>query len=72
MIQGVTATQPPTGYAIETARSLPEPTPAPTAPITVDMIAAPPRSATDQLAGLELTTKPSGATFCGLHRDHRR
>jgi len=63
LIQAVTATQPPTGYAIETARSVPEPTPAPTAPITVDMIAAAPRSVTDQPAGLELTTKPSGATF---------
>jgi hypothetical protein len=63
LIQAVTETQPPTGYAIETAKSAPEATPAPTAPITVDMIAAPPRSVTDQPASLQLTTRPTGATF---------
>jgi PEGA domain len=63
LIQLVTETQPPTGYAIETAKSGPEATAAPTAPITVDMITAPPRSVTDQPSALQLTTKPSGATF---------
>jgi len=63
LIQAVTETQPTIGYAKETAKSAPEPTPAPTAPITVDMIAAPPRSFTDQPAALQLTTKPTGATF---------
>ncbi len=63
LIQDVTETQLPTGYAIETAKSAPEPTLAPTAPITVDMIAAPLRSVTDQPASLQLTTKPTGATF---------
>ena len=63
LIQAVTETQPPTGYAIETVKSAPKPTPAPTAPITVDMIAGRPRSVTDQPATLQLTTKPTGATF---------
>jgi hypothetical protein len=56
-------TQSPTGYAIETTKVAPEATPAPTPPITVDMIASPPRSVTDQPAALQLTTKPAGATF---------
>jgi hypothetical protein len=57
-------TQPPTGYAIETTtKAAPEATPAATPPITVDMIASPPRSVTDQPAALQLTTKPAGATF---------
>ena len=63
-------TQSPTGYAIETtkaaaeiSRPTPEVTPTATAPITVDMIASPPRSVTDQPAALQLTTTPAGATF---------
>ena len=63
-------TQEPTGYAIETtkaapeiSRPTPEVTPTATAPITVDMIASPPRSVTDQPAALQLTTTPAGATF---------
>src|SRR2546423_4672892 len=65
LIQVVTETQPPTGYTIETAAATPAPqiTPAPTAPVTVDVIAAPPRSVTDQPATLQLTTKPAGAVF---------
>jgi hypothetical protein len=63
LIQTVTDPRPPTRYAIETAKSTPEPTPAPTAPITVDMVAAPARSVIDQPAGLQLTTNPTGATF---------
>jgi len=63
LIQAITETQPPTGYAIETAKSAPELTPAPTVPVTVDMIAAPPRSITNEPAGLQLTTKPTGAAF---------
>ena len=72
LIEKLTDTQPPTGYAIETTAtkaapeiSLPAPevTPATPAPITVDMIASPPRSVTDQPAALQLTTKPAGATF---------
>jgi PEGA domain-containing protein len=68
----LTETQPTTGYAIETTatkaapavnRLVPEVSPTATAPITVDMIASPPRSVTDQPAALELTTKPAGATF---------
>ena len=64
-------TQPTTGYAIETTatkaapavnRLVPEVSPTATAP-TVDMIASPPRSVTDQPAALQLTTKPAGATF---------
>src|SRR5947199_4272782 len=65
-------TQPTTGYAIETTatkaapavnRLVPDVSPTATAPITVDMIASPPRSVTDQPAALQLTTKPAGATF---------
>jgi hypothetical protein len=72
LIEKLTDTQPPTGYAIETTAtkaapeiSLPAPESSPTAtgPITVDMIASPPRSITDQPAALQLTTKPVGATF---------
>ena len=63
LIQAVTETQLPTGYAIETAKSAPEATPAPTAPIAVDMITARPRSVTHQPASLQLTTRPTGATF---------
>src|SRR6266436_839591 len=68
----LTETQPTTGYAIETTatkaapavnRLVPEVSPIATAPITVDMIASPPRSVTDQPAALQLTTKPAGATF---------
>jgi PEGA domain len=57
--------KPPTEYAMEAApaKSAPEPTPAASAPITVDVIANPPRSVTDQPSTLQLTTKPSGATF---------
>jgi PEGA domain-containing protein len=67
LIQTLRETRPPTGgYAIETTPMMtaaPEPTPATPAPITVDMIASPPRSVTDQPAALQLTTKPAGATF---------
>jgi hypothetical protein len=75
LIQALRKTQPPTGNAIETTTtkaqplpsgtpmSAPEVTPATPAPITVDMIASPPRSVTDQPAALQLTTKPAGATF---------
>src|SRR2546430_14430926 len=41
----------------------PEISPAASTPITVDIIASPPRSVTDQPAALQLTTKPAGATF---------
>jgi len=60
------------GYAIETTATkaapalnpfVPEVNPTATAPITVDMIASPPRSVADQPAALQLTTKPAGATF---------
>jgi hypothetical protein len=60
------------GYAIETMATkaapalnpfVPEVNPTATAPITVDMIASPPRSVADQPAALQLTTKPAGATF---------
>ena len=71
LIRKLKETQPPKGYAIEIAtRAAPEATlptlevtPTSTAPITVDMIANPPRSVTDQPAALQLTTKPAGATF---------
>jgi PEGA domain len=63
LIQSVMEAQAPTGYAIETAKSAPEPIPAPTAPITADMIAALPPPVTDQPASLSLTTKPTGAAF---------
>ena len=70
LIQKLKETQPPTGYAIETAKAAPEVSlPAPeasptaTAAITVDIIASPPRSVTHQPAALQLTTKPAGATF---------
>src|SRR5881275_3424381 len=65
-------TQPTTGYAIETTATKAAPavnhpvtevSPTATAPITVDMIASPLRSVTDQPAALQLTTKPAGATF---------
>ncbi len=68
----LTETQPTTGYAIETTatkaapavnRLVPEVSPTATAPITVDMMASPLRSVTDQPAALQLTTKPAGATF---------
>jgi len=68
----LTETQPTTGYAIETTATkaapalnpfVPEVNPTATAPITVDMIASPPRSVADQPAALQLTTKPAGATF---------
>ena len=54
-----------TGYAIETmtTKAAPEVSPTATVPNTVDMIASPPRSVTDQLGALQLTTKPAGATF---------
>jgi PEGA domain len=70
LIQAITETQPPMGYAIETTKAAPEISPpapeispAATAPITVDMTASPPQSVTDQPAALQLTTKPAGATF---------
>ncbi|PYL99722.1 MAG: hypothetical protein DMF19_11685 [Verrucomicrobia bacterium] len=70
LIQAITETQLPTGYAIETTKAAPELSPpapeispAASTPITVDMIASPPRSVTDQPAALQLTTKPAGATF---------
>jgi hypothetical protein len=70
LIKKLKETRRPTGYAIERTRTAregspaaPEVSPAPTAPITVDMIASPPRSVTDQPAALQLTTKPAGATF---------
>ena len=70
LIQAITETQPPMGYAIETTKAAPELSPpapeispAATAPITVDMTASPPQSVTDQPAALQLTTKPAGATF---------
>ena len=77
LIHDLKETQPTTGYAIETTKAPPEvilpasevvpPTPeispAASTPITVDMIASPPRSVTDQPAALQLTTKPAGVTF---------
>src|SRR5213080_1959501 len=63
LIQDLKKTQPATGYAIETTKAAPEISPAASTPITVDMIASPPRSVTDQPAALQLTTKPTGATF---------
>src|SRR5205085_666982 len=77
LIHDLKETQPTTGYAIETTKAPPEvilpasevvpPTPeispAASTPITVDMIASPPRSVTDQPAALQLTTKPAGAIF---------
>ena len=41
----------------------PHSTPAPTAPITVDAIANPPRSVSDRPASLQLTTMATGVTF---------
>ena len=77
LIQDLKKTQPATGYAIETTKAAPEVIPpapevsppapeissAASTPITVDMIASPPRSVTDQPAALQLTTRPAGATF---------
>src|SRR5437764_2370777 len=70
LIQDLKETQPTTGYAIETTKAAPEASPpapemsaAASTPITVDMIASPPRPVTDQPATLQLTTKPAGATF---------
>ena len=63
VIQAMTETQPLIGYTAEKPPSNATPEATATAPITVDMIAAPPRSVTDQPATLQLTTKPSGATF---------
>jgi len=77
LIQDLKKTQPTPGYAIETTKAVPEvippapeiSPPAPeispvaSTPITVDMIASPPRSVTDQPAALQLTTKPAGAAF---------
>jgi hypothetical protein len=70
LIQDLKETQPTTGYAIETTKAAPEVSspapeisPAASTPITVDMIASPPRSVTDQPSALQLTTKPAGATF---------
>src|SRR5437879_6622942 len=70
LIQKQTETQSPTGYASETTKAtsevnqpVPEVSPTAAAPITVDMIASPSRSVTDQPAALQLTTKPAGATF---------
>jgi hypothetical protein len=70
LIQDLKETQPPMGYAIETTKAAPEVippapeiSPAASTPITVDVIANPPRSVTDQPAALQLTTKPAGATF---------
>jgi len=72
LVEKLTKTQQPTGYAIETtatkaapevSRLAPEVGPTAVAPITVDMIASPPRSLTDEPAALQLTTKPAGATF---------
>jgi hypothetical protein len=56
-------TRPPTEYAMETAAAKVAPEPTATAPITVDVIANPPRSVSEQPATLQVTTKPSGATF---------
>jgi hypothetical protein len=70
LIRDLKETQPTTGYAIETTKTAPEVgppapeiSPVASMPITVDMIASPPRSVTDQPAALQLTTKPAGATF---------
>ena len=77
LIQDLKKTQPTPGYAIETTKAAPtvippapevsppgpEISPAASTPITVDIIASPPRSVTDQPAALQLTTKPAGATF---------
>ncbi|PYK45775.1 MAG: hypothetical protein DME46_03155 [Verrucomicrobia bacterium] len=77
LIQDLKKTQPTPGYAIETTKGAPtvippapevsppgpEISPAASTPITVDIIASPPRSVTDQPAALQLTTKPVGATF---------
>src|SRR6266446_9305435 len=70
LIQDLRKTQPTPGYAIETTKAAPEVippapeiSPVASTPITVDMIASPPRSVTDQPAALQLTTKPAGATF---------
>ena len=70
LIQDLKKTQPTPSYTIETTKATPEvspPTPevSPVAstPITVDMVASPPQSVTDQPAALQLTTKPAGATF---------
>jgi hypothetical protein len=60
------------GYAIETTATkaapalnpfVPEVNPTATAPITVAVIASPPRSVAGQPAALQLTTIPAGATF---------
>src|SRR5436853_5540960 len=65
-------TQPTTGYGMEptainaapaVSHPVTEVSPTATAPITVDMIASPPRSVADQPAALQLTTIPAGATF---------
>ena len=77
LIQDLKETQPTTGYAIETTKAppevippapevsslTPEISPAGSTPISVDMIASPPRSVTDQPSALQLTTKPAGAAF---------
>jgi hypothetical protein len=70
LIQDLKETQPTTGYAIETTKAATEVSspaqkisPVASTPVTVDMIASPPRSVTDQPAALQLTTKPAGATF---------
>src|SRR5438067_13933263 len=73
LIDDLKETQPTTGYAIETTKAPPEVilpasevSPAASTPITVDMIASPPRSVTDQPAALQLTTKPAGVT-CAVY-----
>jgi hypothetical protein len=61
--QKLTETQTATKAAPEVNRLAPGVNPTATAPISVDIIASPPRSVTDQPAALQLTTKPAGATF---------
>ena len=56
-------TPPVTGYAIEVSNDASEPAPAATAPITVDVIANPPRSVSDRSGGLQLVTKPTNARY---------
>jgi PEGA domain len=56
-------TQQPPRHTIEAAMVTSEASPVITPPITVDVIATPPRSLTDQPAVLQLTTQPSGASF---------
>ncbi len=45
--------------------------PATPAQVTIDMIASPPRSVTNEPAALRLTTKPAAATFAIYHGIYR-